>query len=265
MTIPTQHSKTALVTGATGGIGWAFSRQLAAAGYNLVAVSNQYDALESMADNFRNRYGVDVQTICIDLATQGAAQEVFARCEELGMEPEVLINNAGIFFFEQFQSLPMRRINTMMELHMNTPTRLCRLFGEQMAQKGRGYILNISSICAWMPNPGLHLYAATKEYVRSMSEGVRYDLMPYGVKVTALCPGGVDTGLYNFPEKLVRGLVRWGIFTTPEKLARRGLKAMFKGRKRVIPGVLNRLFILLVDIVPTKMRLRIVSRIYKCN
>ena len=265
MTTPEKNTKTALVTGATGGIGWAFSRRLAAVGYNLVAVSNQYDALESMADDFCNRYGVEVYTICIDLATPSAAQEVFARCKEWGVEPEVLINNAGIFFFEQFQSLPMRRIDAMMELHMNTPTRLCRLFGEQMARKGRGYILNISSICAFMPNPGLHLYAATKEYVRVMSESVRYDLMPYGVKVTALCPGGVDTGLYNFPKKLVSGLVRWGIFTTPDKLASRGLRALFRGRRRVIPGVLNRLFILLVGLVPTKMRLRIVSRIYKCN
>ena len=261
-THPTPQPKVALITGATGGIGMAFSHQLAAQGYTLVAVSNQYDLLESMAGDFANRYGVEVLIICIDLARKEAAEEIYEQCKEWNVKPEVLINNAGIFFFEQFQSLPLRRIDTMMELHMNTPTRLCRLFGAQMADAGRGYILNISSICAWMPNPGLHLYAATKEYVRMMSEGVRYDLMPYGVKVTALCPGGVDTGLYNFPPKLVRRLVRWGIFTTPDRLARRGLKAMFRGRRRVIPGALNRLFIFLVGCVPTSLRLRIVSRFY---
>lgn len=260
---PTPNRHCAIVTGASSGIGYEFARQLAEAGCTIIAVSNEYDRLEALSEDFKVRYsGVETYLIFMDLARAEAAEELYARVAELGLKPDILINNAGMFFFEQFQSVDTARIETMLQLHVGTTTRLCRLFGADMCRRGEGYILNMSSICAFMPNPGLHLYAATKEYVRSFTKSIWYDLRPYGVSATALCPGGVATSLYNFPPRLVRRLVKIGIFTTPERLARRGLKAMFSRRRVVVTGFGSRFGIALVAVLPSWVRFKVIARVY---
>ena len=138
----------------------------------------------------------------------------------------------------------------MLYLHVFTPTRLCLLFGQEMKLRQHGYILNMSSIPAWLAYPGINVYGATKRYLKQFSRGLHTELYDYGVGVTAVCPGAVDTDLYNLTRKLRRCLVRLGVMLPPEKLVRTAVDAMFRRKAVVIPGMLNRITLPIVRLIP---------------
>lgn len=127
----------------------------------------------------------------------------------------------------------------MLNLHILTPTRLCILFGEEMKRRGHGYILNMSSMAAKLPMPGITLYSATKAYLKSFSKSLYFEMRPYGVGVTTVCPGAIATPLYNLNEKLMKFAVRIGVIGTPQWLVRRALRRMFRKRRVVRPGFMN--------------------------
>ena len=241
--------KTALVTGASSGIGLEFSRQLAQMGYALAMVSNREQELADAAERLRAEYGVQVETLCIDLTKQGAAEEVLAWCPE----PEVLINNAGIFFMEYLKPESLGKVRTMMTLHMDVVTELCILAGSRMKEKGGGHILNISSMTARIPAPGIAIYSSTKAYLKTFGKSLSYELRPFGVTVTTVCPAAVDTGLYPLGDRLRRFLRRIGVIRTPEWLVRRSLKAMFRGHRTFSPGLTNFLLPPLIAILPARL------------
>jgi len=241
--------KTALVTGASSGIGLEFSRQLAQKGYALAMVSNREQELAEAAEGLRAEYGVPVEALCIDLTKQGAAEEVLAWCPE----PEVLVNNAGMFFMEYLTPEILGKVRTMMKLHMDVVTELCILAGARMKEKGSGHILNMSSMTARIPAPGIAIYSSTKAYLKTFGKSISYELRPFGVSVTTVCPAAVDTGLYPLGDRLRRFLRRIGIIRTPEWLVRRSLKAMFRGRRTFSPGLTNALLPPLIAILPARL------------
>ena len=241
--------KTALVTGASSGIGLEFSRQLAQKGYALAVVSNREQELAEAAEGLRAEYGVPVEALCIDLTKQGAAEEVLAWCPE----PEVLVNNAGMFFMEYLKPESLGKVRTMMKLHMDVVTELCILAGARMKEKGSGHILNMSSMTARIPAPGIAIYSSTKAYLKTFGKSLSYELRPFGVSVTTVCPAAVDTGLYPLGDRLRRFLCRIGIIRTPEWLVRRSLKAMFRGRRTFSPGLTNALLPPLIAILPARL------------
>ena len=241
--------KTALVTGASSGIGLEFSRQLAKMGYALAMVSNREQELAEAAEGLRAEFGVPVETLCIDLTKQGAAEEVLAWCPE----PEVLVNNAGMFFMEYLKPESLGKVRTMMKLHMDVVTELCILAGARMKEKGSGHILNMSSMTARIPAPGIAIYSSTKAYLKTFGKSLSYELRPFGVSVTTVCPAAVDTGLYPLGDRLRRFLCRIGIIRTPEWLVRRSLKAMFRGRRTFSPGLTNALLPPLIAILPARL------------
>ena len=136
-------------------MGLEYARQLAAKGYDLLLVSNQKEELQKVASELSKQYAIQVSTRFQDLASDNAADELFSFCQEQGLEVEILINNAGMFFFEELSTKNEPKALTMMQLHMFTPTRLCVLFGEVMKNRGNGYILNMSSMAAKLPCPGI--------------------------------------------------------------------------------------------------------------
>ena len=244
---------TALVTGASSGMGLEYARQLAAAGCSVVMVSNQAEALEVCAEELRQQFPVEIRAKYADLSEAGAANDLWNYCEENGLKIDILINNAGIFFFEELEGEVCHKAEVMMKLHVYTPSRLCMLFGNAMKRRGRGYILNVSSVAAGMCVPGLTTYAATKSYLRSFSKSLYYEMRPYGVSVTAVCPGAVATGLYSVLPALVRILevaAKFGLVYSPEKLVRKALRAMFRGRRCVTPGFINHFFAPAVNAIP---------------
>ena len=141
-------------------------------------------------------------------------------------------------------------VEKMLYLHVTTPTQLCYYFGQEMKRRRHGYILNMSSLSCWLPYPGITLYASTKRYLKSLSRGLRSELRDYGVSVTVLCPGAIATNLYNLSDNLKSLAIHLGIMMRPEKLARKGINALFRRRYLLVPGLLNKVFTPIAMIIP---------------
>lgn len=228
-------SKTALVTGAARGLGRQYAQLLAEAGYNLVLVGrgrNIFDAAGEIGAAFPE---LQLNCFLCDLSKPEAADAVFAFTQGQGIDVDVLVNNAAIFNFCDVTATSDEKIATMLTLHNLTLVRLCRLYGAQMALRGAGYILNMSSYSIWMPFPGLSLYSATKAFVRNFSVAFAKELREKGVYVTAVCPAGIATDMYGLSKRLQNLGVKLGVLITPRRCAHKGLKALFRGRKLVVP------------------------------
>ena len=236
-------------------MGLEFARQLAARGYDLLLVSNQEQAL---ADAARELSGpVSVRTRFQDLARPEAADELFAWCQAEDIIPDVLVNNAGMFFFKELQAEDLDRVQAMINLHVTTVTRICLLFGQAMKSRGSGYILIMSSMAARIPAPGITVYSATKAYLRSFGRSLSFELRPYGVGVTTVCPAAVATPLYRLDEKKMRFGVRLGVIRTPKWLVRRALRALFHRRRVISPAFMNVYLPALVALLPGPVEARL--------
>lgn len=234
----------ALITGASKGIGRCYAKRLAAMGYNVLLVASTEADLSATAAEIKAEYpNVEVHYYVKDLATPKAADELYAWCDGNSFEPDVLINNAGMFSFCDILNTPAERIERIITLHAITATQLCRLFAADMIERGEGHILNMSSFSIWMPYPGLSLYSASKAYLKSFSVAFSKEVRSRGVKVTAVCPAGIATDLYGLSPELQRFGLKTGILMSADSCARRGLKALFKGRRCVVPDWWFRLFI----------------------
>jgi len=256
-----QRGMSALVTGGSSGMGLEYARQLAARGCCLLLVSNQGYALETVREELHSQYGVEVLVHCMDLAAPSSADDLFSFCQACGFEADLLVLNAGMFFFKELQ-LPedRRRVDAMLELHVSTPTRLCLLFSEGMKRRGRGAILIVSSMTAKLPTPGITLYAATKTYLRSFGKSLWFEYRPYGVDVTTICPAAVATPLYGIKPGLMRAGLRLGLIRTPEWLVRRALRSVERRRRVVSPGLMNYLVPALVRLLPAGIESKLWKR-----
>ena len=245
--------KTALITGGSSGIGLEYSKEFASRGYTLALVSNREGELEDAKQSLNKEFGVPVHTLCADLSDEDCAEKLLAWCDSLGLQVEVLVNNAGMFFMEYLNPENLGKAETMMELHVCTPTKLCILFGARMKERGKGYILNMSSMTARIPAPGIAVYSASKAYLKSFGKSFSYEMRPFGVKVTTICPAAIDTGLYPISPSLRRTLRRIGIIRSPRWLVRRAVRALFRGRRTISPGITNVIVPALVAILPSRM------------
>jgi len=251
----------ALITGACSGIGFAISEELARRGYPLLLVSNDEKRLAEAASKLEEKYRVRVISLCMDLAQSDSAQKLFDYCEANGIKTEILINNAGIFFFKDITDTPAQLMETGFNLHVVTPATLCQLFARQMILENRkGYILNMASISAWMMMPGIAFYSATKSFLRCFSRAMRNEVFDRGVSITTMCPGAVATDLYKLNPRYMKLGIRLGIIITTERFARVAVKKMFKRKAEVITGaVINRIFIVLVNAIP-EVLIRFIKR-----
>ncbi len=243
----------ALVTGSSSGIGRCYARELASRGYNIIAVSNQPDELEASAAELRHDYHVEAHAIECDLSRPEAANELYARCRTEGWVVDILVCNAGMLLFSTLTNTPTERLTRIIELHCTTTTLLCRLFGEEMKLRSSGRILIMSSATAWLPYPTISHYAATKAYLRTFGFALWYELHRYGVGVTVVLPGAVDTSFYNLSPTLRRLFVAIGIMQRPETIARRGVRAMMRGRRRLTPGLFTRLVVVICSLLPARL------------
>lgn len=193
----------------------------------------------------------EVRVIPTDLARVGAAQELYDRIAAEGIGIDVVINNAGIFSFCDILTTPAERIERIVLLHDLTVSQLCRLYAADMVRRGvRGHILNMSSYSLWMPFPGLALYSASKAYMRSFSVAFAKEVREHGIRVTAVCPAGVATDLYGLTPRWQRIGKRLGVLITPDNCARRGLRALWRGRRCIVPDWWNRAWIPLCKVLP---------------
>ena len=253
-----QNYMLALVTGASSGIGLQYATQLARDYHtDLLLVSNQEEEQKQVADELAAQYGIKAIPLYADLSKQDAAEQLYQYCQDNHLVVDILVNNAGVFFFNPYCETSMKRIELILNLHIITVAKLCRLFGEDMinreltaeesAQKicgksrKKGYILNMSSMSAWMAMPGIQSYNASKAFIYNFSKSLWYEFKPKGVNITVMTPGAVDTALFGLAPHLRRLAVNLTVSIPPEKLVKRALKKMFRGKKADMPGVINHL------------------------
>ena len=245
-----QPPKTALITGAAAGIGHAFALECASRGMRLVCIDINEEGLETLKNHIHTLYDMDIDTIVLDMSQPDAPQKCIDYCDAQNIEIDLLINNAGIFMFDPFIEADMNRVELMINLHISCMTRMCRLFGERMKQRCFGYILNMSSMSVWMMMPGISVYNASKAYIRGLSRSLYFELKPFNVSVTAICPAGVNTQLLPLPAKIRDFAANTGFLMDPAKLVRLALKATLKKKIQSIPGILNNLFAFFMMILP---------------
>lgn len=232
----------ALVTGASSGIGLQYATALARDYHtDLLLVSNQEQEQVAVAKQLAEQYNVKTIPLYRDLSKQDAAEELHQYCLDNNIEVDILINNAGVFFFNPLVETSMKRVELMLMLHVVTVAKMCRLFGEDMCKRGNGYILNMSSMSAWMAYPGIQTYNATKAFIYNFSKSLWYEFRPKGVGITVMTPGAVDTALFGLAPKYRKLAVRLSVSIPPEKLVRKALKRMFRKKKQGMPGLLNHL------------------------
>ena len=251
---PAKHKPTkALVTGASSGIGREFARRLASMGVSVALVSDQPEALQETARELGAAYPhLRFPTLCKDLSEHDCADALLNFCKKEDFNVDILINNAGIFNFNAITDTAESRLNLYIDLHMRAVTMLTRAFALDMARRGcHGYILNMSSMSCWMPFPGIGAYSATKAYIRVLSRAMNCELRGAGVSVTVACPGGIATDLFGLSKKLQHFAVGIGVLATPEKFARRAVKKMLRRRRQYVNGLLNRISIVAVSLLPT--------------
>ena len=257
-----EYKAWALITGAASGMGRIYAVRLARMGYDLVLVDINGRGLEETENMVRAEVAASdkvpvlfkddfrIITIVQDLSRQNAADMIFDRTQEEGCEVEVLVNNAGVMYCQGIAETSERMLKLIMMLHMNTPLMLCRKYVVGMKERGCGYILNISSLAECMSWPGIGMYGATKRFVKDYSRELRIECQKTGVSVTNAYFGAVDTPLVPLKDslrKLARGLA---VMISPERAVDCALRATFRRRKGVMPGVLNHIFCPLCRILP---------------
>ncbi len=227
-------SRTALVTGASTGIGRELVHLLAADGHDLILVARRHETLEEVAAPWRAQ-GRTVHVLPIDLGQPGAAQNLFAQVEQSGLQVDVLVNNAGFGSSGAFHEIPPGKDAGMLQLNVVALTDLCRLFLPGMVARKQGRILNVASLAAFQPGPYMAAYCASKAYVLSLSEAINGELAGTGVTVSALCPGPVLTEFQKRAECENSPLFR-GKLLDAATVARQGYRGMMKGKAIILPG-----------------------------
>jgi short-subunit dehydrogenase len=252
----------ALVTGAASGMGRIYSMELARKGYNIIMVDINAAGLQETERMVKAEVETSAQiapecrdafrtmAIVQDLSVTDAADRIFQATEAAGCKVEVLVNNAGVMYCQGIAETSERMLNIIMMVHMYTPLMLCRKYVIGMKERKCGYILNISSLAAWMIWPGIGMYGHTKRFVRDYSRELRIECQKTGVSVTNAYFGAVDTPLVPLKDslrKLARALT---VMIRPEKAVSRALRATFHRRRGTMPGLLNKLFLPLIIIMP---------------
>lgn len=250
----------ALVTGAASGMGREYARRLALMGYNIVAVDineagldetvrmlrEEVESSEEVPANVKDSF--KVMALVQDLSETDAAERIYGKTE--GCDVEVLVNNAGLMYCQGIAETSERMLHLIMIVHMYTPLMLCRKYVGRMKERGRGYILNISSLAAWMIWPGIGMYGTTKRFVRNYSRELRIECRRTGVSVTNAYFGAVDTPLVPLKDSFRRIARMSGVMISPEKAVSRALRATFGRRRGVMPGLLNKILVPVCMLMP---------------
>ena len=254
-------SKYAIVTGASSGIGYSFAEQLLKRGYNLLIVSNVKEIEDAAKRLSKIDNRLSIIGLQMDLGQQTSARELYEYTRAHKMEVEVLVNNAGVYHDKDILDDSEGFTSLIMNLHMYTPAMLCYLFGQDMKARGKGYILNVCSVTSKMAAQRLGTYGGTKAFLSHFTRALHIELRKYGVSVTDVSPGAVDTGLYSIPPFMTKLGKCLGIIVSPETLAKRGLFALFHGwAKTTIPTVFWRVLCFLILLAPTCL-LRLIRRL----
>ncbi|HST05719.1 MAG TPA: SDR family oxidoreductase [Chloroflexia bacterium] len=254
------NRQTALITGASGGLGYEFARIFAREGYDLVLVARSEDKLNSIKRDLENKHGITVLVIVKDLSEPSAPQSIFDALVQSGTEVDVLVNNAGFTVFGLFAETDLGKELEMLNVNIVALTHLAKLFLLPMLERGHGRILNMASTAAFQPGPLMAAYYASKAYVLSFSEALAEELSDKGVTVTALCPGPTQTGFQKRGNLERSRLVAGRQIMSPRIVAQAGYRALMKGQRVVIPGFMNKAIAEGMRFLPRRLVTRVVIK-----
>lgn len=256
------RGKTALVTGASSGMGADFARQLAAMGCRVVLVARRADRLQELQKEITGRYGTPAESIALDLAASDAPRQLHDRIKADGQTVDVLINNAGYAVYGEFHNVEWEKTRDMLELDVVALTHLTRLFAADMAARRFGYILLVASTGAFQPTPLYAAYAAAKSYVLYFGEALHNELRPSGVGCTVLCPGVTRTEFFDIAGQEMTAFQRLTAMNSPV-VVRIGIRAMLGNRSCVVAGWLNALIARLTPLMPRQFMAAMASRMMR--
>lgn len=239
----------ALITGASSGIGLEFAKLFAKDKINVILVARDQKGLDTVAADLRKDFGVNAETMAIDLSLPGAAEQVHKKVAALGRTVDYLINNAGFGDYGNFLETDAKKEQSMIELNISALTELCKLFIPGMAVRKSGKILNVASTAAFLPGPFMAVYYATKAYVLSFSQAINGELRNTGVTVTALCPGPTKTNFEKAANAGSSNLFK-GNLPSAQTVAMYGYKSMMKGKSVAVQGFRNKTLVFMMRFLP---------------
>lgn len=262
--------KTALITGGGSGIGREFCRCFHAAGYTLVVVSLLADELANLKKELDARSsGQEVIVYQVDLSTPEAAPAVVRFCDENNLHVDVLVNNAGFGLASRIIDQPLSRLIQMLGLNVVTTTALCHTFGGKMRERGSGMILNVASTISFQPLPFWAVYAGSKAYVSSFTQALASELRPFGISVSCLYPGTTRTqfldtaGIHSSRQWWSVGSMIHRAAMDPATVARIGFAGLMHGKRRIIPGLVNKAHFLFIKLIPNPLILFVVHTVMR--
>ncbi len=253
-------NKVALITGASGGIGYEFAQLLAKDQYNLVLVSRSEDKLEHIKKDLENRYGIQVIQLPWDLSYPETPEKIYEYIKSKKIAVEVLINNAGVGTWGAFAQSDWKRESATIQINMVTVAQLIHLFLPNMLRQGKGKILNIASTAAFQPGPLMAGYYASKAYVLSLSEAIANEIKGSGVSVTTLCPGPTQTGFQSAASVKPVKLFSSKKLPTAKDVAEYGYQAMLAGKTIAVHGMKNKILVFLVRFLPRSITTHLVKK-----
>lgn len=247
----TFSNKSALITGATSGIGLQCAHILAQKKYDLVLIGRTESKMQKALQELE-KYHVQLYPLILDLSVNNAAEIVIDYCHENKLFINVLICNAGTYLINKLTQTSPEKAKILMNLHILNPTLLCRYFGGQMKDQQTGHILIVSSLAAYTPYPTFSFYASSKRYLHSFSKALGAELRPYKVYVTNLCPGGVDTDFFPGEKgNIIKIATCLHLMMSAHQVAKQGLDAMFKRKAKITPGLVYRILIAFIPLIPS--------------
>ncbi len=253
----------ALITGASSGIGKVLAEKLAARGYDLILVARREDELKSLADSLIAAHHAQASVIPLDLADPTAPTTLFNRINADHRPIDILINNAGFGALGPFADADPARTLAMIQLNITTLTHLTALVLPMMLARKQGRILNVASVAAFQPGPYMAVYYATKAYVLSFSEALSRELTDTGVTVTCLCPGPTKTEFGDVAQMNKTSLFSGPNVMNVEPVAEAAVRSLLRGKRLVVPGLLNKLVTFSVRFLPRWLVLRIVEKVQR--
>lgn len=249
---------TALITGASSGIGEAFARRLSADGYDLFLVARSEDKLKALCSELKSKHAVNADFFAVDLSENGADAVIFNETNKRSIEIGLLINNAGFGSMGDFAELPLNRELEMIDLNIRALVGLTHRYLAGMRERKSGTIINVSSAAGFQPIPFMATYAATKSLVTSFSEAIAEENRPFGIQVLALCPGPTKTNFFD-ASSFKRVFNAKGQ-QTAEQVVETALRALATGRSKVVSGWSNWFVATSVTIVPNSLLTKIVGK-----
>jgi len=254
---------TALITGASSGLGWEFAKIHAASGGDLVLVARNIQQLNALRDSIQTGTNVRVHIFENDLSKPSAAQEIFDYTQSHQLQIDIVINNAGFGYMDDFLDAPLQKDEDMIHVNMLALTQLTKLYTPQMVQRGKGRIMNVASTAAFQPSPTMAVYCATKAYVLHFSEAIASELETTGVTITAFCPGATATAFMSVANMEESALVKDKKLPSASEVANYGYQAMMRGKRVAIHGVKNSLMVFGVRFTPRNLVTKVARMVLK--